>query len=85
MIVQHDTRSAQQVNSPKFLNCAHQTKDRTRAPNKKINVALFDNLDLRKYHVETDSLRYPRDSLLMNYEQNGYIELNKDLKMFFGD
>ena len=50
---------------------------------KKNNVAIFDNLDLRKYHVEIDSIRYPRDSLLTNYEQNDYIKQYKDLKLFF--
>ena len=73
MIAQHDIASAQQVNSPKCSNCSHQTKDRTNAPDKKINIALFDNLNLRKYHVEIDSIRYPRDGLLLNYEQNDYI------------
>ena len=66
MIVQHDIETAQQVNSPKYVNCAHQTKDRTSALDKKINIAVFDNLDLRKYHVEIDGLRYPRNSLLIN-------------------
>ena len=47
------------------------------------NVAIFDNLDLRKSYIETDGQRYPRDSSLMNYEQNDYIEQNKDLKLFF--
>ena len=70
MIVQHDIGSAQQVNSPKYLVSAHQTKDRTSAPDEKINIAIFDNLAPRKYHVEIDNLRYPRDSLLINYEQN---------------
>ena len=63
MIFQHNIGSEQQVNSPKYLICALQTKDRTRAPDKKINIAIFDNLDLRKYHVKIDSLRYPRKSL----------------------
>ena len=57
MIVQHDIGSAQQVNSPRYLICSHQTKDRTNTPVEKINIAIFDNLDLRKYHVEKDSLR----------------------------
>ena len=73
-IFQLDKGSAQQVNSPKYLICAHQTKDRTNAPNKKNYIAIFDNLDLRKYQVGIDSLRYPRDSLLINYEENEYIE-----------
>ena len=82
-IFQLDIGSAQQVCIPKFLNCAHQTKDRSNAPNKKINVAIFDNRDLRKYHVEKDILRYQRNSLLINYEQNDYIEQYNHLKFFF--
>ena len=35
MIVQHDIGSAQQVNSPKYIICAHQTKDRINDRNKK--------------------------------------------------
>ena len=83
MIVQHDIGSAQQVNSPKCLIIAHQTKDRIIAPDKEINIAIFDNVDLRKYHVEIDSLRHPRDSLLINYEENDYIEQYKNLNLFF--
>ena len=47
MIVQIDIGSAQQINSPKHLICAHQTQNRTNVPDKKINIAIFDNLDLR--------------------------------------
>ena len=35
MIVQVDIGSAQQVNSPKYLICAHQTQKRIAEPNKK--------------------------------------------------
>ena len=73
MIVQQDIGSAEQVNAPKFLICAHQTKDRIDSPNKNENNAIFDRLNLRKYYVEIDSIRYPRCSLLINYEIN-YIE-----------
>ena len=82
MIDQHDIGSAQQVSGPKYSFCAHQTKDRTSAPDKKINLAIIDDHDLRKYHVEIDSLKYPRDSLLINYEQNDYIEHYNYLKLF---
>ena len=47
MIVQHDIGSAQQVNAPKFLICAHQTKDRIDSPNKNKNNAIFDQLTLQ--------------------------------------
>ena len=83
MIVQHVIGSAQQVKSPKYFIFCHQTKDRTSAPEIKITIAFFDNLDLRKYHIEIDSIRDPRDILLIDYEQNDYIEQYKDLKLFF--
>ena len=73
MIVQVDIRSAQQVSSPKYFIFAHQTQLRLNVPNKNNNIARFDNLDLRKYYVETDSVRYLRDSALINYEENIYI------------
>ena len=47
------------------------------------NIAIFDNLNLPEYYVEIDSVRYPRDSVLLNYEQNDYIKQYKDLKIFF--
>ena len=82
-ITQLDIGSSQNVQSPKYLIGAHQTKDRIDAPISSKNVAIFDNLDLRKYYIEIDGQRYPRDSSLMNYEQNDYFEQYKDLKLFF--
>ena len=32
--------------------------------------------------MEIDSIRYPRDSLLINFEQNDFIERYKDLRLF---
>ena len=40
-------------------------------------------LYLQKYYVEIDGQRYARDSLIIDYEQNDYIEQYKDLKLFF--
>ena len=31
-------------------------------------------MDLRKFYVEIDVQRYPRDSVLINYEENDYIQ-----------
>ena len=83
LLVQHDIGSAQNVIQPKYLLCAHQTNLRTATPDKKINIAIFDNMDLRKYYVEIDGQRYPRDSVLINYEENDYIQEYKDLKLFW--
>ena len=82
-ITQLDIGSSQNVQSPKYLIGAHQTKDRIDGAISTKNVAIFDNLDLRKYYIEIDGKRYPRDSSLMNYEQNDYIKQYKDLKLFF--
>ena len=64
---QVDIGSAQSVNSPKFLICAHQTNERSNQPNKRRNMSIFDNLNVRKYFVEKDGIRYPRDGVLTNY------------------
>ena len=48
------------MNSTKRLIGAHQTRDRTVTRKKKSSIAMFDNLDLRKFFVETDSQQYPR-------------------------
>ena len=82
-IIKLDIGSSQNVQSPKYLIGAHQTKDRIDGAISTKNVAIFDNLDLRKYFIEIDGQRYPRDHSLMNYEQNDYIEQYKDLKLFF--
>ena len=70
LLVQHDIGSAQNVISNKYLIRAHQTSLRSTTPDEKINIAIFDNMDIRKYYVEIDGQRYPRDSVLINYEEN---------------
>ena len=72
MIVQVDIGSAQQVNSPKYLICAHQTRDRIKNPYKNINTALFDNIDLQKNYVEIDGQRNPRDGVFISCEKIDY-------------
>ena len=58
--------TSQHVNSPKYLIGAHQTRIRADTAKKNNNIAIFDNLNLQKYYVEIDSVRYPRDSVLVN-------------------
>ena len=40
-------------------------------------------MDLRKYNVEIDGQRSLRDSVLINYEENDYIQQYKELKAFW--
>ena len=82
-ITQIDIGSAQQVNSPKYLIASHQTAARLNTPDKGINISKFDNLNVRNYFVQIDSVRYPRDAVLINYNENDYIDQYKDLKLFY--
>ena len=82
-IFQVDIGSAQSVNSPKYMICAHQTEARSALPNKRNNISRFDNINVRKYFIEIDGKRYPRDSVLTNYAENDYIDQYRDLKLFY--
>ena len=82
-ILQLDIGTSQHVSSPKYLIGAHQTRTRADTADKNNNIAMFDNLNLQKSYVEIDSVRYARDSVLVNYEQNDDIKLYKDLKFIF--
>ena len=82
-IYQGDIGSAQTVNSPKFLNCAHQTTARADHRNKRTNISVFDHLDVRKFFIEINGVRYPRDAVLTNYNQNDYLDQYKDVKFFY--
>ena len=82
-ITQVDIGSSQQVNSPKYLIGAYHTRTRADTANKKNYIAICHNLNLQTYYVKIDSIRYPRDSVLVNYGQNDYIEKYKDIKIFF--
>ena len=82
-ITQLDIGSSQKVNGPKYPIGAHRTRTRADTANKINLIAMFDNLNFQKSNVEIDSERYPRDSVLIIYEQNDYIEQYEDLKFFF--
>ena len=74
MNTQADIGSFQQVKSPKNLIGAHQTRAMADTADKNSNIAIFDNFNLQKFYVEIDEVQYPRISVVVNYEQNDYIE-----------
>ena len=80
--LQVDIGSAQNINGPKYLIAAFQTNART-APNKNSNPAIFDNNNVTKYFVEIDGIRYPKDGIVINYEENSYLDQYRDLKLFY--
>ena len=80
--LQVDIGSAQQINSPKYLISAFQTPART-TPNKASNPPIFDNNHVTKYFVEIDGVRYPKDGVLVNFEEISYLGQCRDLKLFY--
>ena len=83
LLIQHDIGSAQNVIQSKYLFCSHQTNLRTATPDKKINIAIFDKMDIGKYYDEISGQIYPRDCFFINYEKNEYTQQYKDLKLFW--
>ena len=71
------------MNSLEYLISSHQTQLRTATPDEKIYIAILDNPGLRKDFVEIDRQKNPRVSVLVNYEENDYIQQYKDLKLLF--
>ena len=83
LLVQHDIRSAQHFNNSKYLISAHHKRLTIDTPNKNFDFAMFNNLDLRKYYVEIHGQRCPRDSVLINCEENEYIQQYKVSNFFW--
>ena len=74
--------SAQHINSPKYLISAFQTTART-TTDKNVNPAIFDSNHVTKYFVEIDGARYPKDGVLLNFEENSYLDQYRDIKLFY--
>ena len=79
---QVDIGSAQNINSLKCIIVTYQTEARIGVPNKANKVAVFDSLNVRKYHVDINGVRYPRDGVNIDYASNEYRDQYEDLKLF---
>ena len=61
---QLDIGSATNINIPLYLIVAHQKTQRenpARPPNQ-FDIAVFDNVDVKRYFVKIDDVRYPKDT-----------------------
>ena len=61
--------SAKNNNSPKYLLGVFQINERT-TPNKPRNPAVFNTNHVTKYFVKIDGVKYPRDGVLINFDEN---------------
>ena len=80
--LQVDIGSAQKIKKPKYLISAFQTIARTTA-NKAVNPAIFDDNHVTKYFVEIPGVRYPKDGVIIIFEENSYLDQYRDLKLFY--
>ena len=87
---QLDISSASNINSPLYLIAAHQKTQRpdpanpaNNLSNNRFNNAIFDHVNVRKYYSEIDGIRYPKNPIMVNYDENNYLEQYKDLKLFY--
>ena len=79
---QFEIGSTQNFKNPKYLIVALQIAARIVVPNKANNIAFFDNLNVRRYHVNIDGVRYPWDGLSIDYASNDYVDQYRDLILF---
>ena len=87
---QVDISSASNINSPLYPIAAHQKTQRpdpanpaNNLSNNRFNNAIFDHVDVRKYYSKIDGVRYPKNPVMVNFEENNYLEQYKDLKPFY--
>ena len=71
--------------SPKCLIVADETAVRIGVPNKANNVAVFDNLNVRKHHADIDGACHPRDAVNIDYASNQCVDQCGVLKSFYKD
>ena len=85
---QLDISSASNINSPLYLIAANQKTQRPDPANPAKNLSNnrftnADHVDVRKYYSEIDGIRYPKNPVMVNFEENNYLEQYKDIKLFY--
>ena len=80
-----DIGSAQNPISPKHLIASHQTAARIGVLKNEKAIGIFDNLNVTKYHVDNDGVRYARDDVCIDYASKGYVDHYRHFKRFHND
>ena len=76
--LQVDIGSAQLIKSPKCLIGASQTNATIITLDKANNPPVFDINNVTKYFVEIDGVRYSKDGVSTNFEENSYLHQRRD-------
>ena len=82
---QLDIGSSSNINVPLYLIVAHQKtqRDNPARPPNQFNNAIFDHVGVKRYFVEIDGVRYPKDPIETNFPDNKYLDQYRDLKLFY--
>ena len=73
--------SARHFNSPIYLIAGYQTADKIAVLNKSKNIAVFDNVNVRKYFVEIDGAIYLKNASLTNFAENDYRDQYREFEI----
>ena len=87
---QLDISSASNINSSLYLVAAHQHTQRLDPPNSAINLsknryknAILHPVKVGKYYAEIDGVRYPKNPIMVVYDEDIYLDQYRDLKLFY--
>ena len=82
---QLDIGSASNISIPLYLIVAHQKtqRDNPASPPNQFSNAIFDHVDVKRYFVEIDGVRYPKDPVEKNFSENKYLDQYRNLKLFY--
>ena len=87
ILVQH-----QNINSPLYFIAAHQKTQKPdhAAPGNNLshnwfNKAIFHNGAVKNYYSKFDGFRYLKDPIMVKYNENTYLNQNRDLELFCED
>ena len=73
---QLDIGSASNIYIPLYLIVAHQKTQRENPPRppNQFNIAIFDHVDVKRFFVEIDGVRYPIDPVGTNFSDNKFLD-----------
>ena len=82
---QLDIGSASNINIPLYVIATHQQtqRDNPARPPNQFNNAVFDHVRVKRYFVETDGVRYPKDPVEIKFPDNKSLDQCRDLKFFY--
>ena len=79
-----DIGSASNIIIALYLIVAHQKtqRDNPAKPSNQFNNAVFEHVDVKRYFLEIDGVRYSKDPVEKNFSDNKYLDQYRDLKFF---